>query len=176
VEAGSLLVSTDSEMRELIMGRLKEKQHKKIEQNRNQGEELIDVGKTPTYPLMLSDIDDEDDLVALEVVRQNEDSEFEKYLGGEITLEDVIPDKKPIHLTGPGFDDGTPEELAYLHKKYPNIIIDDAIDYSSSDDVSLSEILCEFADIADSFDRVEEINEDVKRKFKQMVAELEDFF
>lgn len=67
------------------MGMLKEKQHKKIEQDRDQGEELIDIGKTLTCPLMLPDI-------------------------------------------------------------------------------------------ADSFDRVEEINEDVKRKFKQMVAELEDFF
>lgn len=101
------------------MGMLKEKQHKKIEQDQDQGEELIDIGKTLTCPLMLPDVDDEDDLVALEVVRQNEDSEFEKYLRGEITLDDVIPDKKPIHLTGPGFDDGTPEELAYLHKKYP---------------------------------------------------------
>ena len=167
------------------MGHYKDEYCKKLERDTKLGpvitklsaKRLQEAEETydPFIGLLETEAVDDDDLVAIECIRQIEESEFSKFLNGEIALDDVIPNERPIYLEALGFDDGTLEELMYLHKKYPNIILVDQVSVSSTD-IDLSEAASEFEDFSALSECSENADYELQRKLERMASELENLF
>lgn len=163
------------------MGSLKHELQRRIESNNGIGQEILEMGhnkiqeRDDWVSSVVAPIDaiDDDDFALAEVVEADKKTD----------LDSVVPDEMPLYVSGPGFDDClSPEEIEYIRKKHPNIVLtNDLPDFGDQNAFSSLESLRDSVDdnqvtLQAIFDEGEKETDGIQNNVEQILERLEKIF
>lgn len=163
------------------MESVKHKLQKRIESNSGIGREILEMGhkriqvRDDRLSSIVAPIEatDDDDLAVAKVVEANKNTD----------LDSIVPDEMPLYVSGPGFDDClSPEEIEYIHKKHPNIVLtNDLSDFGEQNAFNSLESLRESVDdnqatLQAIFDEGEKETDAMQNNVEQILERLENIF